>query len=160
MNNKKRQRTRIPAHLRVLHRTKIPMDKDECWLWCGPVNNAGYGLIKGEKSDDNMMTVHRVVARANGLDIENNEIQHTCLTKHCVNPRHLVHGDCKSRVKRIIKKHGPNFQKPKEPYRTCEHCGKSSHVIWFSRMHKDCYPGMNKNKTKLLNRINTKQIEV
>lgn len=148
---KKRQRTRIPVHLRVLHRTKIPMEKNECWLWCGPVNNAGYGMIKGEsdRNDPKMITVHRAVARANGLDIENYEIQHTCLTKNCVNPKHLVHGDPSTRVKRIIKKHGNYFQKPKQPYKTCEHCGKTSHIVWFSRLHKDCYPGMKTKYTTL-----------
>lgn len=151
---KRTQHKRIPVHLRVLHRTNIPMDKDECWLWCGPVNNAGYGMIKGETGTDDpkMMTVHRAVARANGLDIENNEIQHTCLVKHCVNPLHLVEGVAQNRVDRIKKKYNGVWQRPKNPYKKCEHCGKTTYVVWFSRMHSDCYPGM-KQQIKITRRV-------
>jgi hypothetical protein len=159
---KRNTRASTPVHMRVLQRTKIPTNKKDCWLWCGPVNNAGYGMIKGdnEYGDPKMMTVHRAVARANGLDIDNHEIQHTCLVKHCVNPRHLVHGTPQSRSERIIKKHGRTFCKPKVARRVCEHCGIDTHVVWFNRVHKDCYPGMSDSKNKLLKRINTKQLEV
>jgi hypothetical protein len=130
-----------PVHERVLERTKIPKDKSKCWLWTGPVNNAGYGLIKGDtrEGDPKMVTVHRVMARHKGLYIKFKEVQHTCLTKNCVNPDHLVIGNPKSRVERIMKKHGNHFMKPKEPYMTCEDCGVRTHVVWFSRIHKDCY---------------------
>lgn len=126
---------------RVMLRTKIPDNKNECWLWCGPVNNAGYGMIRGNDGVPKMTTVHRIVGVHKGLD-HRKEIQHTCLTKYCVNPDHLVNGDSKSRSKRIIQKHGSNFQKPKIPYRVCKHCKGKSHIVWFSRKHGDCYPGM------------------
>ena len=137
---KKRETT--SGYDRVMRRTDIPQDKNKCWLWCGPVNNAGYGMIRGDEGIPKMTTVHRVVGVHHGLD-NNKEIQHTCLTKHCVNPKHLVNGNPMSRSKRVIAKHGRNWQKPKIPYRTCEHCNKTSHVVWFSRMHGECYPGMN-----------------
>lgn len=141
----KRKSTCTPVHERVLARTIIPKNKNDCWLWCGPVNNAGYGMIKGETGTDDpkMMTVHRAVARAHGLDIDNNEIQHTCLVKHCVNPQHLVEGVPQNRIDRMMKKYNGKWQKPKNPYKTCEHCGKTTYVVWFNRMHSDCYPGMN-----------------
>lgn len=135
----------ITLHERIMNRTKVPNDKSKCWEWTGPVNNAGYGLIKGDgnQGDWKMVTVHRAMARHKGLDIRRKEVQHTCLNKVCVNPDHLVIGDAKSRNKRIIAKHGRHWMKPKVPYITCEHCGDKTHVVWFSRLHKDCYPGMN-----------------
>jgi hypothetical protein len=128
----------MSAYDRVMRRTKIPLDKSECWLWTGPVNNAGYGMIRGNDGVPKMTTVHRVVGIHKGLNWRK-EIQHTCLTKNCVNPDHLVNGDPQSRHDRMVDKHGNYFHKPKIPYKTCEHCGKQSHVIWFSRLHGDCY---------------------
>lgn len=142
-----------PVHERVLERTKIPIDKSQCWEWTGPVNNAGYGLIKGDSSlgDSRMVTVHRAMGRHKGLPIKHREVQHTCLNKKCVNPDHLTTGRAKDRVKRIIKKHGPNFMTPKVPYKTCEHCNRKTHIVWFSRVHKQCYPGMLNKYHKFIN---------
>jgi len=143
MYSKKRHYA-TPLHQRILNRTKIPNDKSKCWEWTGPVNNAGFGLIKGDanQGDLKMVTVHRAMARYMGLDIRHKEVQHTCLNKRCVNPDHLVLGTPKTRTKRIIEKHGPNFMRPKEPRKTCPHCGVTTHIVWFSRIHKDCYAGM------------------
>jgi len=129
-----------PVHERVLQRTKIPTDKSKCWVWTGPVNNAGYGLIKGDtrEGDPKMVTVHRVMARHKGLQIKRKEVQHVCLNKACVNPEHLVLGTPQTRYDRLAKKYGKNFQKPKNPYVVCDFCNESTHVVWFSRMHKDC----------------------
>lgn len=132
------KKTRETAYDRVMKRTSIPKDKSKCWLWTGPVNNAGYGMIRGNDGYPKMTTVHRVVGIHIGLN-HRKEIQHTCLTKHCVNPDHLVNGNAQSRHDRIVDKHGPNFRAPKDPIKVCEHCGGSSHIVWFSRKHGDCY---------------------
>jgi len=145
-------RKRMNAYDRMMERVKVPEDKSQCWLWCGPVNNAGYGLIRGTDGWPKMMTVHRVAAQHIGLDIKRKEVQHTCLVKHCVNPDHLVNGDVHTRYERIKQKHGPNFQRPKKPYKTCKHCGVKTHVVWYSRMHVDCYPGM-KSVTNIKNKV-------
>lgn len=137
------------AYERMMERVKIPKDKTKCWLWCGPVNNAGYGMIRGTDGYPKMMTVHRVAAQQKGLQIKRKEVQHTCLTKNCVNPDHLVIGNAQSRCDRIIEKYGSHFMKPKNPYIECEHCGQSTHVVWFSRKHKDCYHGMKTNYSNL-----------
>lgn len=135
-----------PLYDRIMSRTKVPKDKSKCWLWTGPVNNAGFGMVKGDFSqgDWKMVTVHRAIARHHGLDIHRKEVQHTCLNKICVNPDHLVLGTVRTRTDRIMAKHGSHWMKPKEPYITCEHCGETTHVVWFSRIHRDCYPGMMK----------------
>lgn len=135
---KKRNKKTKSAYDRVMQRADIPQDKSQCWLWTGPVNNAGYGMIRGNDGVPKMTTVHRVVGIEHGLD-KDREIQHRCLTKECVNPTHLVNGDAKSRRKRLVNKYGPNFHAPKNPYKTCKHCGESSHVVWFSRKHSECY---------------------
>jgi len=146
----KRERKRTPVYQRLMKRTKIPLDKTKCWVWTGPVNNAGFGMIKEDLDIDNkMVTVHRVAAREKGLDITK-EINHTCLNKRCVNPDHLVQGDAKQRYNRIVDKHGINFNQPKDPYIKCQHCNGTSHVTWFSRIHKNCYPGMYNEYAKLL----------
>lgn len=132
----------MTAYERMMKRVTIPKDTTKCWLWTGPVNNAGYGMLRGNDGYPKMTTVHRIAAQHKGLDIKRKEVQHTCLTKNCVNPDHLVIGNAQSRCDRIMKKHGRNFQRPKNPQKTCEHCGKTEHVTWFSRKHNDCYPGM------------------
>jgi hypothetical protein len=141
MREKRHYRT-ASAYERMIKRVDIPKDKSKCWLWTGPVNNAGYGMIRGNDGVPKMMTVHRVAGKEKGLDTENHEIQHTCLTKNCVNPDHLVEGNARTRYDRIVQKHGTTFQAPKNPYKTCEHCKQTDHVVWFSRKHKYCYPGM------------------
>lgn len=130
------------AYDRMMQRVKIPEDKTQCWLWYGPVNNAGYGMLRGDHGKPKMTTVHRIAAQHKGLDIKRKEVQHTCLTKNCVNPDHLVIGNAQSRCDRIMIKHGRNFQQPKIPYKKCIHCGKTEYVTWFSRKHGECYPGM------------------
>lgn len=126
------------AYERMMERVKVPKDKTKCWLWTGPVNNAGYGMIRGTDGYPKMMTVHRVAGQHKGLNIKHKEIQHTCLIKNCVNPDHLVEGNSKTRHKRLQEKYGKYFQKPKNPYVTCEHCDVTTHIVWFSRIHKDC----------------------
>lgn len=148
---KYRERKKLTGYERVMKRTKIPTDQDKCWLWCGPVNNAGYGMIRGNDGIPRMATVHRVVGVHLGMN-PRKEIQHTCLTKHCVNPKHLVEGNPKTRHDRIVKKYGKNYKAPKNPYHTCEHCGTSTYVTHFSRKHKHCYPGMRNDLSKLLKR--------
>jgi hypothetical protein len=141
----KRIKRKGTAYERMMMRVDIPRDKSKCWLWTGPVNNAGYGMIRGNDGVPKMTTVHRVAGIHKGLS-HRKEIQHTCLTKNCVNPDHLVNGDPMTRMKRILNKHGNHWQKPKNPIKVCEHCGGESHIVWFSRKHGDCYTYKPKRK--------------
>jgi hypothetical protein len=133
-----------PVYERLMNKIKIPKDKTKCWVWCGGTNNAGFGMIRGQINlgDSKMVTVHRVMARHVGLNIIGNEVQHTCLNKLCVNPDHLVLGSAQDRFDRVAKKHGRSFMRPKNPMLTCEYCGNTTHVAWFSRKHNNCYHGM------------------
>lgn len=138
----KRHYSKSSAYDRVMSRTKIPENKDECWLWCGPVNNAGYGMIRGNDGYPKMTTVHRVVADHKGLNIKRKEVQHTCLVKNCVNPDHLVIGTTETRYKRMYEKYQGRWFTNTGMYKTCEHCKQTTHIVWFGRKHSDCYPGM------------------
>ncbi len=143
-----------PVYDRLMKRTYIPLDKTKCWEWTGPVNNAGYGMIKEDSSIDvKMVTVHRVSARHHGMDITK-EINHTCMNKRCVNPDHLVYGNAKDRAGRIMEKYGSDWHIPEETYKECPHCHQKSYYTWFSRKHKHCYPGMmNKYSKYLRNKV-------
>lgn len=140
---------------RLLNKT---LKTDDCWIWQGAINNAGYGLIREESkyAKKNMILVHRAMARDMGIDIENNEIQHTCLNRLCVNPNHLIIGDVKSRTKRLVNKYGCDYIRPKNKYKTCEHCGKTDYYIWYNRRHKHCYPGMYQDIEEIRKKIKQK----
>jgi hypothetical protein len=140
---------KVSAYERVMRR--IRKDKNDCWNWKGATNNAGYGLIRDDDAYK-MVTVHRVVAKHMGIDISCTEVQHTCLNKLCVNPKHLTTGTVRDRTDRLINKYGSDFMYPDQKYMTCEHCGNSSYFTWFSRHHRHCYPGMHDGLLKLMNR--------
>jgi len=140
MNEPKKKYFGKPIYDRLMKMVDVPENTDECWNFKGSINNAGFGLISGDISlgDPKMITPHRAMARHIGLDIHNNEIQHTCLNKKCVNPKHLVEGTFRSRQDRIIEKHGSYYTKPREKFRTCPHCKETTIWNWFSRKHRFC----------------------
>jgi hypothetical protein len=58
-------------------------DDDDCWLWLGTTNEAGYGLFC---LDNKVVRAHRYAFG----DVENGLVlDHLCRTRNCVNPRHL-----------------------------------------------------------------------
>lgn len=60
-----------------------PGGDDACWLWWGPLDQNGYGVISG-------MRAHRVMVVAQlGYDIEGLSVDHLCRERRCVNPKHL-----------------------------------------------------------------------
>lgn len=80
--------------MRRVVRESAPVDGlDECWVWTGAVNNAGYGQIGvGSKVDgtNRMRSVHRIVYenRVGPID-EGLVLDHMCRRPRCVNPEHL-----------------------------------------------------------------------
>lgn len=72
-----------------------------CWLWTGAVNGDGYGVIRGD--DGRMQLVHRIVYRRHvgPLDPEL-EVDHKCVTRNCVRPRHLEQVTHAENMKRAV----------------------------------------------------------
>lgn len=132
-----KRKTVLSVTERVFRRVNIT-DKSKCWLWPGPLNNAGYGLIRGNDGIPHMMTVHRAIAKYHlKWDIEGKDVQHTCTNNHCVNPDHLKLGDKETRYEKFT--NHPIKDVWKNPIRECPYCKGKTVFTWFSRKHKDCY---------------------
>lgn len=133
---------------RLLRRSKIPTNKDgsysktKCWEWTGPVNNAGYGMMKVD-SIINMATVHRISMVEHKLGIQYGDkaqVLHECGNKLCVNPHHLKLGVTQDRValQRKFEAWNPMFKNKKLMNPVCEHCGGTTYLPWFKRKHSLC----------------------
>ena len=137
---KKKGKNPIPVYERIMRVTNIPNinKKNKCWEFNGAKNNAGYGMINVD-SVKKMQLAHRIVGVHHGLNKEQ-EIQHTCLNKLCVNPNHLVNGDAKTRSDRMEKasKVFRPFNSKEFMFRTCEVCGNTDYLPHFKRKHSHC----------------------
>ena len=64
--------------------------EEGCWLWPRSKNSSGYGQITIKKQ---YWTTHRLAYHlANGAIPQDTLIRHTCHTRSCCNPDHLVPG--------------------------------------------------------------------
>ena len=84
-------RERMPIRDRLLSKVDSFEDPDECWTWTGRRDPDGYGtlwvVIDGTKR---MRFAHRMSFNEfKGDLIEGLTIDHLCLNKSCINPRHL-----------------------------------------------------------------------
>lgn len=61
-----------------------------CWLWRGPTNRGGYGLLNVGKGQD--VLAHRWAAQQSGMDVTGRLVCHSCDTPACVRPDHLFVG--------------------------------------------------------------------
>jgi hypothetical protein len=62
--------------------------KDDCWMWTGGHNSAGYGQLMWNGRRDRM--AHKVVYSLFFGEVpEGLEVDHLCLVPACVNPNHL-----------------------------------------------------------------------
>ena len=64
-------------------------DPDQCWLWTGPTDNHGYGILSVQGCRGR---AHRVSAELAGLVIGDLHVLHSCDNPPCVNPAHLSPG--------------------------------------------------------------------
>lgn len=140
---KKKGKKPVAVSERIIKLSIIPKNKDgsnkknACWEFTGCKNNAGYGMINVD-SVQKMQLAHRVMGIEHGLNKEQ-EIQHTCLNRLCVNPHHLVNGDAKSRTNRMEKASVFRPFKSREfMYRTCEVCQKTDYLPHYKRKHSQC----------------------
>jgi len=77
-----------PAIERILLKTDLACD---CWLYQGPTNGRGYGVIGQTIPDRRSVYVHRVMyVAAWGPLPEGCEVAHICDVRNCVRPTHLV----------------------------------------------------------------------
>lgn len=79
----------------------VAVGSSDCWYWIGSVDALGYGrfLALGENR------AHRASYRLFKGDIPNGKfVMHTCDTRCCVNPDHLILGTQADNVKDMVQK--------------------------------------------------------
>lgn len=68
----------------------VPEPNSGCWLWCGALTTAGYGLISWPPTHTNPPTyTHRLTYFTFKGTIDNEDLDHLCRVTNCCNPRHL-----------------------------------------------------------------------
>lgn len=61
--------------------------KEHCWIWCGRVDDFGYGHFKVKGRS---LKAHRVAwTIINGPVPDDKTLDHTCRNPRCVNPAHM-----------------------------------------------------------------------
>lgn len=91
---------RKPLAQRLWEKVDLTAGPDKCWLFGGTSDNGnGYATISrpGDSTGQTPMYVHRLAyALANGVEYDDlpkdEEVRHTCHTKKCCNPAHLLLG--------------------------------------------------------------------
>lgn len=94
---KPRNRAQTLSHLA----SHFEVDATGCWLWTGPLTNAGYARMTWKPLDRVIPGAHRVVLHALGFPVpEDKVVDHLCRVRHCINPDHLDVVDQRENVMR------------------------------------------------------------
>jgi hypothetical protein len=85
-----------PFRERVLSKIVVDLDGPHlvddapCWLWTGPGNGAGYGIISRGRASEGKVAAHRAVYELLLAPIpEGLTLDHLCRNRICVNPAHM-----------------------------------------------------------------------
>jgi hypothetical protein len=109
-------RKQIPLMVRLWSR--VDCKSDGCWIWNGPVNKAGYGVVgKGGRSGGMLLT-HRVSwEMLRGPIPDGMNVLHRCDSPPCVNPDHLFLGTQADNVADMLAKGRGNAPTGSRHYR-------------------------------------------
>lgn len=88
-------------------------DLGPCWLWLGPVNRAGYGLISVKIGRNwRRVRAHRVSLQIAGIELPEGLMpDHLCRVRNCVRPSHLEVVDNRTNTLRGISPSAQNAKK-------------------------------------------------
>lgn len=76
---------------------------DDCWLWAGSTNYAGYGVFYPQKNRS-ILAHRRAYAQTYGKLPDDTCVLHRCDTPNCVNPSHLFTGTREDNIRDMISK--------------------------------------------------------
>ena len=119
---------------------------DDCWEWKLSKNNVGYGFMRDQ---DKMRTAHKVSYELhNNVKVKQGEyVCHTCTTKTCINPNHLIIGTRQDITNTIMARGTQRFWGStathparlgkKQPTAICVYCGKTCATHLLNRWHND-----------------------
>ncbi len=149
-------------HKNIQDKIEKRIDKSgECWVWIGYIHKKdGYGRYRlpNMKWDK---TAHRVVYELyNDIEIDSDmTIDHLCLNKKCVNPKHLevVSRSENSRRARLVDTDSTKMKRIKAGFRGgyngdyCKRGHRLEDISWSNgqrRLCRQCHREYNRNRAK------------
>lgn len=125
---------------------KVDKSRGGCWEWLGYRSSNGYGKFC---FNDKAFQAHRVSMVIAGKSLEGGEVDHLCMNKGCVNPRHLEVVSHRENTNRAIglkeycrsgrhRMAGNNLRTRVGTYgkiwKTCRACDKEYKRKWYQRL--------------------------